>query len=119
MHAREIAPHIAPELDQKSMFVYLVKTFVWPGRRTTYDGKPVELPPSVADESLDPRAPRNTGRFRRDHDLASSVQPATFRGTRGAFGARLETLVWPGSDGGAGPIALKPVESTRPFGRLS
>jgi len=59
VHAREIAPHIAQELDQKSMFVYLVKTFVWPGRRTTYDGKPVELPPSVADESWIPE-PRET-----------------------------------------------------------
>jgi fatty acid desaturase len=58
-HSREIAPHIAPELDQKSMFVYLVKTFVWPGQRTTFDGKPLELPPSVADESWIPE-PRET-----------------------------------------------------------
>ena len=58
-HAREIAPHIAPQLDQRSMLVYLVKTFVWPGRRITYDGKPVELPPPVADESWIPE-PRET-----------------------------------------------------------
>jgi fatty acid desaturase len=58
-HAREIAPYIAPELDQKSMLVYLVKTFIWPGRRVTYDGKPVELPPPVADESWIPE-PRET-----------------------------------------------------------
>ena len=38
------------------MFVYLVKTFFWPGRRVTFDGKPVVLPPPVPDESLDPRA---------------------------------------------------------------
>ena len=59
VHAREIAPHIAPVLDQKSMFVYLVKTFVWPGRRVSYDGKPVELPPPVPDESWIPE-PRET-----------------------------------------------------------
>ncbi len=58
-HARELAPHIAPQLDQKSMFVYLVKTFVWPGRRVTFDGKPVELPPPVPDESWIPE-PRET-----------------------------------------------------------
>jgi len=58
-HARELAPHIAPELDQKSMFVYLVKTFVWPGRRVTFDGKPVELAPEVPDESWIPE-PRET-----------------------------------------------------------
>jgi len=38
---------------------------------------------------------------------------------RGACGARLETLVGARSDGGAGPIALKPVESRRLFGQLS
>lgn len=58
-HAREIAPHIAPALDQKSMLVYLVKTFVWPGKRITYDGKPVELPAPVPDESWIPE-PRET-----------------------------------------------------------
>jgi len=40
--------------------------------------------------------------------------------TRGACGARFETLVWRRVDGGgAEPPPLKPLESTRPFGRLS
>ena len=53
--------------------------------------------------------------------LSQLLESSLFRAiwTRGAFGARWETLVWPGSDGGAGPPVLKPVESMRPFGRLS
>ncbi len=58
-HARELSAGIAPELEQKSLLVYLVKTFVWPGRRVTYDGKPVELPAPVPDESWIPE-PRET-----------------------------------------------------------
>jgi fatty acid desaturase len=53
-HAREIAPYIAPELEQSSLLWYLVKTFVWPGRRVMYDGRPVVVPPSVGDESWIP-----------------------------------------------------------------
>jgi len=58
-HAREIAPYIAPELDEPSLFLYSVRTFVWPGRRRTFDGKPVMLPPPVPDESWIPQ-PRET-----------------------------------------------------------
>ncbi|HSC87892.1 MAG TPA: fatty acid desaturase [Polyangiaceae bacterium] len=54
-HAREIAPHIAPELDQRSMHVYIWRTFVWPGRRKTFDGRPLVLEPRVPDESWIPR----------------------------------------------------------------
>src|SRR4051812_8360526 len=39
--------------------------------------------------------------------------------TRGACGARLETLVCGGSDGGAWPPPLALIGSTRPFGRFS
>jgi fatty acid desaturase len=53
-HAREISPHLAPELEQKSLFVFIVKTFIWPGRRVTYDGRPLVLPPVMADESWIP-----------------------------------------------------------------
>jgi fatty acid desaturase len=53
-HAREISPYIAPELEQRSLLWYLVKTFVWPGRRVMYDGRPVVVPPSVPDESWIP-----------------------------------------------------------------
>jgi fatty acid desaturase len=53
-HARQVSPHVAPELEQPAMHVYLFKTFVWPGRRVTFDGKPVPLPPMVPDESWIP-----------------------------------------------------------------
>ncbi len=58
-HAREVAPYVAPELEQRSLLWYLLKTFVWPGRRVRYDGRPVVVPPSVPDESWIP-APAET-----------------------------------------------------------
>lgn len=58
-HAREIAPFIHPALDQKSLLVYLWKTFVWPGKRTTYDGKPYAPPPAGEDEEWIP-GPKET-----------------------------------------------------------
>jgi fatty acid desaturase len=60
-HRRLYSPFIAPELEQKSLIVYLVKTFVWPGRRRTYDGKPVVLPPPVPDESWIPQPEETPG----------------------------------------------------------
>ena len=48
-HAVRMAPYIDPRLDQKSLFVFIVKTFVWPGRRVTFDGRPVVLPAPVSD----------------------------------------------------------------------
>lgn len=58
-HAREIAPFIHPALDQKSLLVYLWKTFVWPGKRETYDGKPYIPPPPGEDEEWIP-GPKET-----------------------------------------------------------
>lgn len=55
VHARDIAPHIHPNLDQKSMFVYIVKTFIWPGKRVNFDGTLVVLPPKAADEGWIPQ----------------------------------------------------------------
>jgi fatty acid desaturase len=60
-HRRLYSPFIAPELEQKSLVVYLLKTFVWPGRRVTFDGKPVVLPPPVPDESWIPRPEETPG----------------------------------------------------------
>lgn len=60
-HARLYSPFIAPELEQKSLCVYLVKTFIWPGWRVTFDGKPVVLPPPVPDESWIPRPEETPG----------------------------------------------------------
>jgi len=48
-HKKLIHPYIHPALEQKSLLVYLWKTLIWPGKRLTYDGKPVVLPPKVKD----------------------------------------------------------------------
>ncbi len=53
-HAREFAPHIDPRLDEPSLIAYLFRTFVWPGRRKTFDGKAVVLPPENADQNWIP-----------------------------------------------------------------
>jgi fatty acid desaturase len=54
-HARLVAPFIHPELDQPSLLGYLWRTFGWPGKRLTFDGKPVELAPPAPDEDWIPR----------------------------------------------------------------
>ena len=48
-HRRELHPFIHPALEQRSLFVYLIKTYLWPGRRTRYDGSPLVLLPATAD----------------------------------------------------------------------
>lgn len=58
-HAREVAPHIHPNLDQQNLVVYLWKTFGWPGQRVTYDGKPYAPPPAGDDEEWIP-GPKET-----------------------------------------------------------
>lgn len=58
-HAERIAPLIHPALDQPSLLAYVWRTFIWPGKRLTYDGKPVQLPDEGPDEDWIP-APRNT-----------------------------------------------------------
>ncbi len=50
VHAKEYAPHIDPRLDQRSLFAYVFKQFIFPGRRMRYDGTPVVLGPPRADE---------------------------------------------------------------------
>lgn len=52
-HAAKVAPTLHPALAQKSLAVYLFRTFVWPGRRQMYDGRPVVLPPREQDTDLD------------------------------------------------------------------
>jgi fatty acid desaturase len=42
-HAEKLAPTIHPELEQKSLAVYMFKAFIYPGKRVTFDGKPVVL----------------------------------------------------------------------------
>lgn len=55
VHAKEIAPHIHPALDQKSLVAYVWRTYIWPGKRLTFDGKPVVLPPEGPDENWVPK----------------------------------------------------------------
>ncbi len=59
-HAKIIHPHIHQNLEQPSLLVYLLKTFVWPGRRVMYDGRPYELPEAWTDENWvpSPHGPR-------------------------------------------------------------
>lgn len=42
-HAELVKPQLHPALDQKSLFVYCWKTFVYPGKRLRYDGRPVVI----------------------------------------------------------------------------
>lgn len=49
-HAEKFHATIHPALEQPSLPVYLFKTFVYPGKRLTYDGKPVVV---VRSEDLD------------------------------------------------------------------
>ncbi len=49
-HAKELAPHIDPRLDQTSLLAYCWKAYVWPGKRVNFDGTPFVLPPPREDE---------------------------------------------------------------------
>lgn len=40
-HAEKVAPFIHPELDQPSLFGYMWKALIYPGKRTRFDGTPV------------------------------------------------------------------------------
>lgn len=48
-HEKYIAPYIHPNLNQKSLFLYLWKSCIWPGKRLDYLGNPVQLPPKQED----------------------------------------------------------------------
>lgn len=49
-HMKEIHGRIDPALEQKSIVAYAFRAYLWPGKRLTFDGKPVVLPPPAADE---------------------------------------------------------------------
>jgi len=53
-HAREIAPHIHPNLDQTSLIAYLWRAYGWPGERVMYDGSPYVMPEEGPDEEWIP-----------------------------------------------------------------
>ena len=63
-HARQIAPRILPDLDQRCMVRYIWRTFFWPGRR-------VDL-------------------ARKDLTFASEIEPADDDWTRAYFGAEAD-----------------------------
>jgi len=50
-HMERVHPTIHPNLEQKSVVVYLFKTFIYPGKRTTYDGKPLVIKDEGPDRS--------------------------------------------------------------------
>ena len=55
-HEEELHPHIHPALEQKSLAIYLFRTFIFPGTRVTYDGKPFVLPEAGPDEEWIPKS---------------------------------------------------------------
>ena len=54
MHARDIAPHIHPALDQGSLIAYCFRAYVYPGKRVMYDGSPYVMPEEGPDEEWIP-----------------------------------------------------------------
>jgi fatty acid desaturase len=54
-HDAKLAPFLDPRLAQDNFPAYLFRTFVYPGKRETFDGKPVVLPPPSADTNWLPR----------------------------------------------------------------
>lgn len=54
-HAELYHGKIDPRLEEKSMALFILKTFVFPAKRRTFDGKRVELPPAGKDENWIPR----------------------------------------------------------------
>lgn len=58
-HARRIRPGLHPALEQPSLLAYAWRTFIYPGRRQTFDGKPVTFP--ELDSDLDWVVPERSG----------------------------------------------------------
>jgi fatty acid desaturase len=44
-HAERLHPTIHPALEQPSLFVYMFKAFIYPGKRVTFEGKPFTVTP--------------------------------------------------------------------------
>ena len=49
-HKQLLEPHLHPNLNIRSLPVYLWRAYIWPGKRETYDGKPVVLPAPEPDQ---------------------------------------------------------------------
>jgi hypothetical protein len=50
LHREHIAPHLHPNLDQKSLIIYLWKSLIFPGRRLDYLGNPLAVPSKMEDQ---------------------------------------------------------------------
>jgi hypothetical protein len=57
-HEKELAPHLHPALNLKGLLPYLIKAYVYPGKRVNYDGTPLVLGPPREDEDWMPAAMR-------------------------------------------------------------
>jgi len=58
VHAKELAPHIDPALEQTNFVGWLFRAYIWPGKRLNFDGTPVVLPPPEPDgEWIDAQEP--------------------------------------------------------------
>jgi len=55
-HDRLIKPYLHPNLDEPSLFLYIMKAFVYPGRRIMYDGAPYPPLEPVSDVSWVPES---------------------------------------------------------------
>ena len=57
-HERRIKPHIHPNLDQESVWLYIFRAYLWPGERVMFDGSPVEYTeaPKMLDWAFDEEA---------------------------------------------------------------
>ncbi len=50
VHDATIAPHNHPNLNRPSLLGYCFEAYIWPGKRLTYLGEPVVLPPRMKDQ---------------------------------------------------------------------
>jgi fatty acid desaturase len=48
-HAERVRPGLHPALEQRSLPAYAWRTFVYPGRRETFDGRPITFPEEDSD----------------------------------------------------------------------
>lgn len=73
VHQKEYGPHIDPRLDQPSLLLFLIRQYIFPGKRLRYDGQPVVLPPPRADEPWIPAALSNEAQDEADFGAMSGA----------------------------------------------
>lgn len=54
-HARDFHGRIDPRLEVENMAAFLFRQFLWPGKRTTFDGRPLVVTDTGRDENWIPR----------------------------------------------------------------